>query len=287
MFLHIGEISKFKVLRETNISYIIAEVHDQNEKEIFLHFNQATRRLEAGEYIQAFLYYDNKHRLCATMETPNLLKDQIGFLDVVGKKERLGVFVNNNIAKDILMSKDDLPLNEKGWPNVGDKLCVQIKVKTDSLVAKPVTKKDLPKHESKLAVGTDALCYVQAFSSSGIICYTLDFDYIYIHKSLLRKKYRLGEELNVHIINQNEAGDWNGSLIERKEKERLIDSDIILKYLNDFGGVLKLGNMSTPEEIQKTLNMSKSAFKRAVGNLYKNRLITVDDYKITLIKTEE
>ena len=283
MFLHIGEISKFKVVRETNISYIITEIHDQNEKEIFLHFNQSTRRLEPGEVIEAFLYYDNKHRLCATMEKPFLLKDQIGFLKVVGKKEHLGVFVDNNIAKDILVSKDDLPINEKGWPNEGDMLPVQLKIKTDSLVAKIITKKDLPAHESKLEINKDAIGYVSAFSNSGIICFTKDYDYIYIHKSLVRKKYRLGEELTIHIINQNEHGDWNGSLIERKEKERLVDSDIILKYLMDFGGTLKLGNASTPEEIQKTLNMSKSAFKRAVGHLYKNRQITVDDNKITLI----
>ena len=284
MFLHIGEISKFKVVRETNISYIITEVHDINEREVFLHFNQATRRLEPGEVIEAFLYYDNKHRLCATMEKPFLLRDQKGFLKVVGKKEHLGVFVDNNVAKDVLVSRDDLPMNEKGWPNIGDTLPVTIKVKTDSLVGKILTKKDLPEHESKLEVGKDTQAFVSAFSSSGIICFTLDYDYIYIHKSLVRKKYRLGEELTVHIINRNEHGDWNGSLIEQKEKERLVDSDIILKYLVDFGGVLKLGNASTPEEIQRTLNMSKSAFKRAVGHLYKNRQITVDDNKITLIK---
>ena len=50
-----------------------------------------------------------------------------------------------------------------------------------------------------------------------------------------------------------------------------------------MGGSLPLGNSSTPEQISKYFRMSKSAFKRAVGALYKNRLIKIDDDKITLI----
>ena len=50
-----------------------------------------------------------------------------------------------------------------------------------------------------------------------------------------------------------------------------------------MGGVIPLGNQSTPEEINKYFKMSKSAFKRAVGALYKERLIKIEDFKITLL----
>lgn len=62
----------------------------------------------------------------------------------------------------------------------------------------------------------------------------------------------------------------------------LDDSEVILNYLRNMGGSLPLGNLSTPEEIYKKLHISKSAFKRAVGHLYKLKLITIEDYLITL-----
>ena len=49
-----------------------------------------------------------------------------------------------------------------------------------------------------------------------------------------------------------------------------------------MGGSLPLGNLSTPEEISKKLHISKSAFKRAIGHLYKLKLITIEHYLITL-----
>lgn len=284
MPLKIGEINSFIVKRETNISYILEPVDSDNYIEVFLHFNQATRHLEEKEQIDAFLYYDNRRRLCATMEVPFITTTNYGFVEVVNIKENVGCFMNINISKDILLSKDFLPANIKGWPKLGDKVPCILKEKKDSLVAKIITREDLPKKESSLKVGDCALAYVVSFTKNGMIAYTLEYDVIYIHRSMVRKKYRIGEEITVTIININDRGEFNGSMITQKETMRLSDSEMILNYLNDLGGVLNLGNASTPEEISKVFTLSKSAFKRAVGALYKERLITIEDHRITLIK---
>lgn len=284
MSLRIGEVNSFIVKRETNISYILEPADGDSFNEIFLHFNQATRHLEEKEKIDAFLYYDNRRRLCATMEEPFITTTTYGFVEVVNVKDNIGCFMNINISKDILLSKDFLPVNLKGWPKIGDKVPCILKEKKDSLVARIVLREDLEKHESSLKVGDCALAYVTSFTKNGMIAYTLDYDIIYIHKSMVRKKYRIGEEITVTIININDRGEFNGSMITQKETMRLSDSEMILNYLNDLGGVLNLGNASTPEEISKVFTLSKSAFKRAVGALYKERLITIEDHKITLIK---
>ena len=62
------------------------------------------------------------------------------------------------------------------------------------------------------------------------------------------------------------------------------DSEVILNYLRMRGGILMLGNKSSADDIYKLLKLSKSAFKRAVGALYKKRLITIYDDKIVLIE---
>ena len=147
-----------------------------------------------------------------------------------------------------------------------------------------LNKEDIIKKDNPLKEGDEVFATVSRLTTDGIGLYTDDYQYIYVHKSMTRKKYRLGEKVSVSIININKNNEANGSFIKQKEFARLDDSKIILNHLENLGGVLPLGNSSTPEEIKKYFSMSKSAFKRAVGALYKQQLITIDDKKITLIK---
>ncbi|MEI3527466.1 MAG: hypothetical protein V8R15_05440 [Bacilli bacterium] len=67
---------------------------------------------------------------------------------------------------------------------------------------------------------------------------------------MMRKKYHLGEIVEVTIININKEGNANGSFIQQKEFARLDDSKLILNYLKTMGGIVHLGNASSPEEIK-------------------------------------
>ena len=281
--LKIGEIGKFIVKRETDISYTLSpdDIHLTNY--VFFFFFQATRKLKIGEKIEAFLYYDQKKRLCATMEKPLITTKKLGFVEVVNICDG-GVFVNIGIAKDILLSNDYLPNNKLAWPKVSEKLPCILKAKKDQLVAKIINKDDLKNLKieplSTRKKVTDTVCRLL---SDGIGLYTNTFQYIYVHKSMMRKKYHLGEIVDVDIININKDGEANGSFIKQKELARFDDSKIILNYLETMGGIIHLGNASSPEEIKKFFPMSKSAFKRAVGALYKDKIIVVDDYSIKLL----
>ena len=267
--LEIGKVSQFIVKRETDISYTLSPLDPDLTNYVFLHFNQATRRLNQGELINAFLYYDQKKRLCATMEKPLITTEVFGFVKVVDINEA-GVFVNIGISKDILVSSDFLPKQRKLWPEIGEQLPCILKVKNTSLVAKPITKNQ---HATKkLSLDETYNATVINIGEEGIVACTKNLNTIFIHKSLIRKAYRVGEVISVKIININHKGI-----------SRLTDSDLILNYLKKMGGSVPLGNASSPEEISKYFKLSKSAFKRAVGALYKQRLIKIEDYKITLI----
>ncbi len=284
MPLNIGEINKLRVKRETDISYIL--INDNDPYEVFMHFNQATRRLSENEEVNVFLYYDNKHRLCATMEDPSISTTKYGFVSCVGVREKVGCFMNIGIAKDILLSKDFLPNNPKAWPKNNDMLPCILKVKKDSLVCKIISREDVEKHNTSIKVGDTISAYVVSFTSTGLLACDEEFNFIYVHKSMIRKKYRIGEEIILTIININSKGEFNGSTITQKETMRLSDSQMLLNYLKEMGGVIPLGNLSTPEDISKVFTLSKSAFKRAVGALYKDRLIEIEDYRI-LLKEEK
>ena len=72
------------------------------------------------------------------------------------------------------------------------------------------------------------------------------------------------------------------TLREKAYKQIDADADLILEILEDNNGVLELGDKSDPELIKDITGLSKKAYKRAVGNLYKNRKINIYDTKIEL-----
>ena len=276
-----GERYSFKVLRKTDIGYML---QDEEGNEYFLHKNQATHDLFEGEYVLAFLYFDGQKRITATMEEPSVTLSKPGWGIVKSVNPNLGIFLGINISKDILISKDMLPSDLSLWPKIGDHLYIHLKAKTNQLVAKIVGKTLLKTNPHAIDEGTLVKAYVSRIMTEGVSCYTEDLNVIFIHKTQMRANVRLGEELAVKIIKANPNGEYSGSLIQRKENQMNDDSAIILEYLVTNNGKMRFGNDSTPEEIYNNFNMSKKAFKRALGHLYKERKIDFVDGKTILVK---
>jgi len=279
--LKIGNVDEYTVIKETDIAYMIKSEFDDTE--IFLHFNQCPRPLKIGEKVKAFLYYDQKKRLAATLEKPIITCDKVDFVEVIEKFKDMGMFVNIGISKDILLSKDYLPRNEEYWPKVGTYLPCIIKVKTDQLTARIMNQADKVDEINKLEKGTKVKGTVYNVSKDGINVLTKDMNNIFIHHTLMRNKAFLGDIVECKIININELGNYNGTMVENKEVLMFDDAKIILHYLESHGGSLMLSDKSSVEEINRYFNMSKSAFKRAIGNLYHNRLIIIKENLIKLI----
>lgn len=282
MPLKIGDLDKYEVVKQTDIAYMLKSLDEDEKTEIFLHFNQCTNTLKVGDIITAFLYYDQKRRLCATMEQPTITASKAGFGKVVSVLSHVGVFVNIGIAKDILFSTDNLPHNEDYWPSVGERVFCIIKIKTDQLTLKPAIESSI-KETKKIEVGSTVSGIVYKINDAGIGVVTDDLNPIFIHHNLIRNTYHIGEEINVKIIHKNDNNSYNGTLIANKEFVRLDDSEMILEYLKKHHGTVGVGDKSTPEEINKYFRISKSAFKRAIGNLYKQHLIVISDNRISLV----
>ena len=281
MALKIGNVDRYIVEKETDIAYTLHSLDELETTDIFLHFNQTKKRLRIGEQVNAFLYYDQKKRLCATTEEPLITTTKANFCEVLSVHGSMGLFLNMGIAKDILLSSDFLPKNTAMWPKPGDLIPVIVKVKTDQLIAKLVNNNEI-KETSKLTVCESVDATIYRISNEGISLCTKEFNQIFVHRSLIRNKYRLGEVINVKIININEQGNYNGTLIANKEIVRIDDSEMILRYLQMHGGSCPIGDKSTPEDILKYFPLSKSAFKRAIGNLYRQELITIKENLIKL-----
>ncbi|MFS8631528.1 MAG: hypothetical protein LOD92_10375 [Bacillales bacterium] len=92
-----------------------------------------------------------------------------------------------------------------------------------------------------------------------------------------------GETVSARVIEVKEDGTLNLSLKPLKHKRIDQDSETILRYLLDAGGEMDYSDRSNPEEIQAAFQMSKAAFKRALGRLMKENKVKQIDGKTILI----
>ncbi|MDD4203915.1 MAG: S1-like domain-containing RNA-binding protein [Acholeplasmataceae bacterium] len=267
----IGDINKLKVDRKTDIGYMLSDGNEQ----VFLHNNETNHEeLRDNQMVDAFLYYDFKGRLAATLSKPIITVNRAAFLEVVDVKRSLGVFVDNGVSKDLLVSKDDLPTDYLSWPTLGDKLYLTIKVK-GRLVGRRPSKNEINLAHTNTVNENDKLSgFVIQIIHEGINVLTEDLHLVFVHQTQMRKSYRLGEKVDVKVIRVYEH-TINGSLIKQKENMIHGDAGIILDYLENHGK-MKFNNESSPEAIMETFKLSKKAFKRALGHLYKERLITFE-----------
>lgn len=271
-----------KVLRKSDLGYMLTD----NQTEVLLHFRESNNiELNIGDSVSAFIYYDKLGRLCATLNEPTVTKETPGFAKVVEVVSNLGVFLNINVGKDILLSKEYLPYNKELWPDVDDTILIQLKVKNDYVTAKPLNRYEIIDLDKKTSykIDDEVKGYVIRTGLEGVGIVTTDLAYVFVHKTHLRKSYRLGEEVTTKII-MVKSKEYNGSLIEHKEKMIDKDAQIILDYLIKHNGKMTLTAKSNSDEVLRELRLSRKAFKRALGNLYKEHKVLCNDSETILIK---
>ena len=268
-----GKTYQFKVDRKTPIGYMLTN-HDD---ELFLHEKEATA-IEVGAIIKAFVYIDAHKRMAATMAKPLLTLNQSGWLTVVSRHPKLGVFLNLGIHKDVLLSSDELPLEQDLWPDVGDQVYVSLRYKNRLFVSFM----EPPKKDDTLEMNQQVEATMYKYTVEGMKLITDDGIHIYVHESQYEEKLRIGQRVKVKIIYVSDKG-YSGTIAPQKETKRLDDADVIAEYLNTHQE-MALDATSSPQAIAKIFPMSKKAFKRALGHLYKLRKVKFEDGKTIKIE---
>lgn len=282
--MELGKINRLIVKREADISYILTD----GELEIFLHKKEAERPYLIGEAISVFLYDDNQGRITASTRPPSLEEGGLALLEVKQVNPNYGAFLYYGMVKDLLLSLDDLPHNKKSWPQENDRVFVTMVNKNDRLFAKILSRFELSNkflEKDLLEVNEKYSAFVMYLLDNGIVAFTDSGHEIFVHNNNLRRVVRLGESIEIKIISHNSTGNYSGTLIEQKEIMMNSDSQMILDYLLEHGGTMRFTDKSDAESISKVFKMSKSAFKRALGKLYREKKIELKE-NYTKIKGE-
>lgn len=265
----IGQTATLTVARKAAFGYFLTDGND----DVLLHFNQAKQELEEGDEVEVFLFVDSEGRVSASTNIPEIAVGRYGWVKVTDTNPRIGVFLNIGLPKDILLGIDDLPVHKSVWPNIGDLVYITLKLSSNNLLYAKLATDPIIESISVKATRQDFNKNVQGHiyrtAKVGSWIYTIEGFKGFIHESQRGQEPRLGEKVEGRIIDVKEDGTVNVSLLARKAESQDIDSERIYEYLLSRNGAMPYSDKSMPEDIQERFNLSKGAFKRALGKLMK------------------
>lgn len=265
----IGKVITLRVAREAEFGYFLTD----GTEDVLLHKNETDKEVKPDEAVAVFLYTDAKGRIAATTMIPKITVGTYDWAVVSDVHPALGVFVDIGIQKDMLLGKEDLPTHKSVWPKAGDALFITLRVnKNNRLYVKMATEPVIEEHVTKAersAFNKNVHGYVYRTAKVGSWLITAEGYKGFVHESQRRTEPRLGQKVEGRIIDVKEDGTVNISLLPRKEEAIDSDAEKILSVLNERNGAMPYWDKSMPEDIQLKFQMSKAAFKRALGKLMK------------------
>ena len=278
---------------------IKAQVTDENSKFFFAQVDGFTyeidkselqKPLKLGGFVTGFAYENEDHKLQITKNVPTAQKDVYGWGTVVANRHDLGVFVAIGLPnKDIVVSLDDLPTITSLWPQKGDRFMIAIKEDSKGRLWGEIAQQNIINAVSRRAPQEMKSKQIKATvyrnKMAGTLVLTEDYYLGFIHPSQRDDEPRLGEVVNARVIGVRDDGTLNLSLKPLAYKTMNEDATFLLLQLQRRSDhFLPFNDKSNPEAIKRQFGFSKSQFKRALGHLYKERLIEQVDGGIKLVE---
>lgn len=263
--IELGKLQKLEVIRFTQVGAYLNFKSDQNDEDILLPKKQVPEEIEAGDEIEVFVYRDSRDRMIATTRKPKITIGQLESLEVV-ETTTIGAFLDWGLEKDLF-----LPFKEQTCKvHEGKKYLVGMYIdKSDRLCATMNIGKQLS-NESPFKENDKINGTIYAISRDIGAFVAVDNKYRgLIPKNELYGDYKYGDKIEARVTKVKEDGKLDLSLRKKAYKQMDDDTKIILDELNLRGGTLFLNDNSPPNKIKDELNMSKRAFKRAIGRLLK------------------
>ena len=269
-------VAVLTVVRESEMGAFLDAETGRTNDDILLHKTQQTEPVHIGDQVKVFLYLDPKHRLTASMRVPRLKEGQIARMRVINVTKD-GAFLVVGAERGVFMPsagmRGKLQIGEVVWAKLytdkSGRLAVTMKVEDEMRRA---SVKAVDVHKGQMVKGS-----VYNITDSGAFMLTTERYIAFIANKEMQEHPRVGQELEARVTYVRPDGRINASLREAKEKALVSDADKILMFLQSNNGRMPYCDTSSPELIKGKFKISKAAFKRALGHLYKDGLIEMKD----------
>ena len=269
--IELGKIQKLRVIRKTPIGLYLNSTTDRSGDDILLPNNQVPSGVELGDEIEVFVYKDSEDRTISTLKKPKLMVGDITALRAVAVT-KIGAFLDWGLEKDLL-----LPFREQvGKVVKGGTYLVALYVDSSDRLCATMNIYNLLSSESPYKVNDRVQGTVYSISKELGAFVAVDNKYQgLIPKKELYGSFKENDRIEVRIKKVRPDGKLELSVRNEAYNEIEKDAQNILERLKRNGGTLHLNDSSSPEEIKAELNISKAAFKRAVGRLLKEGAIEI------------
>lgn len=276
--LELGKKQTLTVAKMVDFGVYLHEGTGASE-EVLLPKKEVPADTKPGDSLEVFLYKDSRDRLIATMRTPSV---QLGGLALMTVKDtgKIGAFLDWGLEKDLLLPYKEQTVKVKKDQEVLVALYID---KSDRLCA---TMKVYPylKTQSPYVVEDQVEGRIYEISDNFGVFVAVDDQYSgLIPKTEAQGQYRPGEKVSCRVTNVREDGKLNLSPRKKAYQQMDEDSELVLKVIGEYAGVLPFDDKVSPEVIKREFGLSKAAFKRAVGHLLKEKKIKIQDKRIYLI----
>lgn len=275
--VEIGKINTLEVMRETDNGFYL---DGQELGEILMPRKFITDEVRNLGWADVFVYTDSEDRLVATSEKPFAKVGEFAFLKVVSVS-RFGAFLDWGLPKDLLV-----PFREQKADMVEGRnylVCLFLDILTKRIAASAKIDKFLDNTPPEYEPGDEVQLLIAEETDLGFKAIVNNEHWGMLYKNQIYQSLSPGLKITgfVNKVRDDEKIDL---LLEKPGYEKVdAISQKILDELKQNRGFMAVSDNTSPEMINAMFGISKKNFKKAIGNLYKKRMITFDSDGIRLI----
>lgn len=274
------DLGRFNRLRATRRADIGLWLDGGDSGNILLPRKYVLDSMQIGDELDVFVYKDSEDRVVATTLTPKAQVGECAYLRVVSTTA-IGAFLDWGLPKDLLV-----PFGEQQRKmQKGYSYAVYVYVDEDSnrIVASSCLERHLRGDSGRLKPRQAVDCLIYGKSDLGFKAIVDGTHLGQFFDDECFRPLHYGESLQAYIKKVRKDGkiDLMLSLPSQLERDKL--GTAIIEHLRSNRGVSTLTDKSPPDDIYRTFGVSKASYKKALGQLYKQRSILIEKHQITLL----
>lgn len=286
-----AELGRYNTLKVTDIAPHGVYLDDDDQDPILLPTKQVPEGTKIGDELTVFIYLDSEDRWIATLQKPKVQVGQVAYLTVVDVNQ-IGAFLDWGMVKDLLVPYAE----QKQKLEVGQSYLVYVTLDNTGRLIGSTRLNRFLKDDINSPWGENNAPFEQGDRVSLIISHRTELGYKAVinhefwgvlHNDDIRKAIRPGHKLDGYIkrIRDDKRIDLSLEPLGYEKTQSLRKR--ILKKLHDSNGSLPLNDYSPADLIELHFGVSKRAFKMAIGSLFKDRHIVIEENGIRLSSDDD
>ena len=272
----LGKYNQLEVVKEVDFGVYL---DGGDDGEILLPSRYVPEGCKPGDVLNVFIYLDNEERLIATTLQPKVQVGEFACLEVAWINE-YGAFLDWGLMKDLFV-----PFREQKMKmQKGRSYVVHAHVDEESyrIMASAKVERYLLKEKPDYQPGQEVEIMIWQRTDLGYKAIVENQYSGLIYQGEIFKSLEPGMKLTAYIRQVREDGKIDLTLQKDGQKKVEDFSEVLLQFIKDQGGHTLLNDKSAAEDIYEAFGVSKKTFKKAVGDLYKKRLIVLEEGGIRL-----